>query len=173
MNVISSWIEQFRPAARGVASASALFARATLERLDAIREAVEDGNTSNTRNRTSHHSFTGPTVRELEVPIGESWGVSLVAASAACTVTVRSGGQLRFVKAYTAADTTSVDTVPIGGPGAPLTLTITGEAEVALVFFVTETTNPDRSTSGETKPAGLPSNSVGTEIERHFPGVLL
>lgn len=169
---VNGWVQQytdrFRPALTGVARISATFATATLERLDRIAEALETD--TRTRTRIDPLIFTGAGTKTLEVPVGENWRLKLLAVSAAMTVTIRSGGVLRFTSAIGQANTLGPDCQLSAGPGAPIDITATAAGEVTLHTEVTEPAHPTRArNTGDKLPAGLPSNSVALEIERHFP----
>lgn len=168
---LTGYAEQFRPAVRGFARTCNVFALAVLQRMDTIITLL--GNDVRVRRYVEPLVFTGAGTKELEVPIGDEWKLSLLSVSAAATITIRSGGTLRFVKTFAGPDTIGPDASISAGPGAPISITSTGAAEVTLHITVTDSVRSQSARgAGEVRPPGLPSNSVGTEIERHWPGIL-
>jgi hypothetical protein len=165
-NPLQGFVDQFRPGLRNAAEGCTLFARAVLERLDDIRDGVTD----DTRRRSNVLPlvYTGAQTKDIEVPIGEGWMLSLLAVSAAATITIRSGGTLRYIKTFAGADTIGPDALITAGPGTPLQVTSSGAAEVTMHITVVERedTRPTRG-AGDTEGVGL-SRDTGVAIGRHF-----
>lgn len=167
-----NWTDQLRPAIHGGVRACAIFAQGCLERLDYICDQLTD---STPHRYVEQMNFTGAGTRQIEVPIGEQWTLALIAVNIASstTVVIRSGGFLRYARVFPTSDTDGPNSQLSAGPGAPIEVTVSAAAEVALHINIFEHDEPQHARgAGERLPVGLPSNSVGTEIERHFPGIL-
>jgi hypothetical protein len=166
------YTDQFRPALRGAAKVTAVFGAAVLQRLDTIAEGVTVR--TRTRRYVEPMVFTAPGTKNLEVPAGERWNLALIAVdTAASLITIRSGGSLRYVRLFSAPDTSGPDVTLSAGPGAPIDISCDKAAQVTLHIDIVESADPQNTPgAGDRLPRGLPSNAVGTEIERHFPGVL-
>lgn len=173
-NWLNGYTARLRPALQGAARVTAIFATAILQRLDVIADALEAD--THVRRLVQPMLFAGGDTKTLEVPPGERWTLALIAVNCTAppaTVTLRSGGMLRYIRAFATSDTDGPNAMLSAGPGAPLEVSSTTAAEVTLHIDVLERGHPlNARNAGDRLPVGLSSNSVALEIGRHFPDAI-
>lgn len=117
-------------------------------------------------------NFGAAETKVRDVPVGESWRLCLLAVGAATTITIRSGGVLRYVKTFAGPDTVGPDAMIAVGSGAPLEINSTGAAEVTMHLAILERNEPRPGIGGERSPAGIHTNAMDLAIQQHFPGLM-
>lgn len=167
---LNGYLDGIRPHVRNVGHVMAAYACDSLALLRQI--ADNTGSRTKTRRYVDPLNFAGGDTKTREVQVGQIHRLTLLAVSAATTITIRSGGRLVYVKAFAGADTIGPDAQITAGPGSSYDITSLNAAEVTLHLAITQRDDPRPGVSGERLPVGIHTNHMDLALAQHFPDLL-
>lgn len=184
-NPFAGVFDSVRPALRGAAHVCAVFGCALLERLDSIYDALDTRQQFYRSPKSVAADANGEAAITYEIPPGER--IRLVSATGSgitptgaegCAAYLGSVDNTNLLHVFTYGERFSEifsEGEYLDG-GSQLIFHYTGQTPgercTINLKYTREHEHPAQGVGGEKRPSGLPSNSVGTEIERHFPGIL-
>lgn len=139
-NLLDPVIERCTPHAINFRDYMVMFCTGVIERLDAIRDSVENDSAQSVRREFHGYSTVGAATVTIEVPTTEVWELESVVArtlpAAASTLDIREqGGRLRFANDIAASGALTGIFSPLTfRGGAILTVTMAQPGEFHLVF---------------------------------------